>query len=59
MVVNMAEVFAKKFPIKPEDIKTTPPEEKAKILENLTKSLALVQEEFENNDTRIIFRHYR
>jgi hypothetical protein len=56
MAVRMSEVYAKMFPIKPENIKTPPPEERAKILENLTKSLALAQEEFERKDTGIIYR---
>lgn len=59
MAVNMSEVFAKQFPIKPEDIKTPPPEERARILKNLTESLALAQEEFEKRDTRIIYRSFK
>jgi len=59
MAVNMSEVFARKFPVKPEDIKTSPPEERAKILENLTKSLALAQEEFERTDKGAIYRSFK
>lgn len=39
MAVNMSEVFAKTFPIKPEDIKTTPPEEGQKFWKVLQKIL--------------------
>ena len=47
MAVKMSEVFKKMFPVKPEDIRTTPPEEREAILKALDRNLELAQEECE------------
>lgn len=46
MAVCMSDVFRKKFPIAPEDVRSLPREQKENILSNLLINLALVQDDY-------------
>lgn len=47
MATKMSDIFNQEFPMSPEDIVSPPKKRKEKILANLTKSLALAQDDYE------------